>query len=237
MTTKTTKLPYRIRSVIDYDRLEFNADELDAGPDHMQQLPTVAETYYVLDNYLDSLYPPEEVFRSGNTFICYDPANRNVRISPDWYVAIGVDAAAITRRRLYLPDEVGKPPDLVLEVGSPSTARVDLDNKPQTYARIGVPEYWRFDPSGGEHYGYPLAGDRLVNGVYEPIELSSEPDGVLKGYSMVLGLSLCWREGMLKFYHHETGAYLPTFREEQAAREAAEVRVGQLEEELRRRQV
>ena len=75
-----------------------------------------------------------------------------------------------------------------------------------------------------------------MNGVYEPIELSSEPDGVLKGYSMVLGLSLCWREGMLKFYHHETGAYLPTFREERAAREAAEARVGQLEEELRRRQ-
>ena len=257
MTTKAGVLPYRILSDIDYDSLEFNPFELDSGPDYMFQFPTITEIAYVLDAHLNSLYPPDEVFRNGNTFICYDPANRNVRISPDWYVAFGVDALAIMRRSLYLPDEVGKPPDLVLEVASESTAKNDLEEKPFIYAPIGVPEYWRVDPTGGDYYGYPLAGDRLVNGVYQPIELTAEPDGVPKLYSQVLGLSFSWQDGQLKFYHRETGTYLLTYREQQAAQQAAEAaqraaetarqaaetdlrsahsRIRQLEEELRNRQ-
>ena len=247
MTTKTRKLtqklPYRILSDIDYDALEFNVDEFDIGPDRMLQLPSIAQILQIMDYYLDTNYPPEEVFRSANTFICYDPADRNVRVSPYWYVAFGVDAPAITRRRIYLPDEVGKPPDMVLEVASDSTARQDIRDKPGIYARVGVPEYWRFDATGGDLYGYPLAGDLLVSGAYQPLELDTAPDGILKGYSPALGLALAWQDGLLRLYDPETGAYLKDLRQtteelraEQAARRAAEQRVRQLEEELRRRQ-
>ena len=38
------------------------------------------------------------------------------------------------------------------------------------YAAFGIPEYWRFDETG-EHYGDRLVGERLVDGVYEPIEI------------------------------------------------------------------
>jgi hypothetical protein len=145
---------------------------------------------------------------------------------------------------------VGKPPDFVLEIGSVSTARYDVTGKRRLYARIGIPEYWRFDRSGGEFYSQALAGDLLVNGVYQPIELTVEPDGILKGYSPALGLSLCWRDGMLAFYDHESGAYLRNLEQMQsaliaeqaarqsaeAAREAADARIRQLEEELHRRQ-
>ena len=51
-------------------------------------------------------------------------------------------------RKLYLPWEVGKPPDWVLEVASSSTGAEDVGRKRDLYARIGVPEYWRFDPQG-----------------------------------------------------------------------------------------
>jgi hypothetical protein len=74
------------------------------------------------------------------------------------------------------------------------------------------------------------------------VDLTTEPDGILKGYSPVMRLSLCWREGMLKFFNRETAAYLSNFREERAARETAEAelhvaeaRIRQLEQELRRR--
>jgi hypothetical protein len=149
------------------------------------------------------------------------------------YVALGVDAAAIVARKLYLPWEAGKPPDWVLEIASESTWREDVYRKPAVYARIGVPEYWRFDPSGGSHYGYPLAGERLVDGVYQPIELTSEPDGVLKGYSDVLKLSLCWDEGQARIYNPETGTYLANLTEARVARAEAEAEVRQLREQLR----
>ena len=88
----------------------------------------------------------------------------------------------------YLPWEVGKQPDFVLELASVSTARNDLTRKRDIYAMMGIPEYWRFDATGGAYYGDPLVGEQLVDGDYEPLPITDEPDGNPKGYSPVLGL-------------------------------------------------
>ena len=136
------------------------------------------------------------------------------------YLAFGVDAHAIRRRKLYLPWEAGKPPDWVLEVASSSTGREDIGRKRDIYARIGVPEYWRFDPQDGAYHGERLAGDRLVGGGYEPIELTTAPDGILKGYSEVLGLSLCWDGGWPRLYDPAANTYLETWQQDRAARQA-----------------
>ena len=219
----------------------------------MYQFPILEEVITILGNHLNRLYSKETAFRGSNTFICYDPDNLNVRVGPDYYFAFGVDAAAIERTKLYLPWLVGKPPDFVLEVASESAADHDVTGKRQLYAEIGVPEYWRFDRSGGDYYGEPLAGDRLVNGIYQPAPLSQEPDGILKDYSPALQLSLCWDRERLRFYDPEKGEYLLNHEElidareraeadqhtkqvarraEQAAREQAEARIRELEEEL-----
>ena len=150
--------------------------------------------------------------------------------------AFGVDAEAIRPRKLYLPWEAGKPPDLALEVASESTAQNDVRRKPDIYARIGVPEYWRFDPTGGRYYDAPLTGLRLVNGVYQTIELTTEPDGILKGYSTVLELSLCWDQGWPRLYNPATGTYLENARQVWDAREAADLEIERLREQLRRLQ-
>ena len=152
---------------------------------------------------LTDLYSPEDVFRSSNTFICYDPTNLNVRVGPDYYFATGIDAQAIEDTKLYLPWAVGKPPDFVLEIASESTAENDVTSKRRIYAEIGVPEYWRFNRSGGDFYGAPLVGDILENGIYRPVELSMEPDGILKGYSPALrracaGRAECWSSMTLR---------------------------------------
>ena len=42
--------------------------------------------------------------------------------------------------------EIVGPPDLVVEVASPSTAGCDRHQKQDTFARAGVPEYWIPDP-------------------------------------------------------------------------------------------
>ena len=242
MTTKATH-PYIMKSYIEYEKLDFNPDDPEPLPDGMYQYPVFAEIFGILDAHLNTLGDPETIFRSSNTFICYNPNNLNVKVGPDFYAAFDVDAEAIKRRLMYLPWEAGKPPDLVLEVGSPSTGGEDIGNKRQIYARIGVGEYWRFDPSGGEYYGEPLVGEELVNGEYRRFELTTEPDGALKGYSPLLRLYLCRQDEMLTFYNPATGEYLrnlpdtqAALKAEQAARQQAEARIRQLEEELRRRQ-
>ena len=232
--TSTSMLHYRRQGDIDYAALDFDPDVSVEKPEPMEQHPPQSVIYTVLRDWFVDFHRRPDVFVDFDSNICYDRSNLNVRVSPDVYVALGVDAAAIMARKLYLPWEAGKPPDWVLEIASESTWQEDVYRKPAVYARIGVPEYWRFDPTGSIHYGYPLAGERLVNGVYQPIELTSEPDGVLKGYSDVLGLSLCWDEGRARIYNPETGTYLANLTEARVARADAEDRAAAAEAELRR---
>ena len=242
MTTAAAKfLPYKRGADIDWASLDFDPDQLKERD--MLQDPVLQEIGHVLSShFLTTGRHGADIFSNG-TNICYDPNNLNVRVQPDYYVAFGVDETSIRRRRLYLPWEVGKVPEFALELASDTTYRNDLLRKPGIYARIGITEYWRFDPTGGELYGEPLYGGTLVDGEYQPIPLTTEPDGVLKGYSEVLGISLCWIEdgNWLKFYDPATGSYLSTIPElhaalaaERAARADDQARIRQLEERLRR---
>ena len=243
-TLKTAKiavnppmLPYR-KGKIDYGSLNFNPDVKDLPPDAMEQSLEVEEIIGIMRARFTDFNDRPDVFLDRETNICYNPRNLNVRLAPDVYIAFGVDARAIRPRKLYLPWEVGKPPDWALEIASESTSRQDVNRKPAIYAQIGIPEYWRFDPSGGRYHGAPLYGGRLEGINYTPIPLTTEPDGILKGYSEVLELSLCWDEGWPRFYDPATGAYLDNWRQEREAARlamaAAQERIRQLEAELRR---
>ncbi len=144
---------------------------------------------------------------------------------PDGSFAKGLaDPNVVYHRNGYVISEVGKPPDLVYEVGSESTGRHDYTTKRDRYAGYGIREYWRFDPSGGEFHDAPLAGDTLVDGRYEPIEIVSEPDGRHWGYSEVLGLEFWWEDGELRFRDPVSGEFLPTLNESEEARQSAERR-------------
>ena len=121
------------------------------------------------------------------------------------------------------------------------TGRVDTSRKRRIYAEIGIPEYWRFDPTGGDYHGQALAGERLVDGIYQPIELTTDPDGILKGHSEALGVSLCWDDGRPRLYDPAVGEYLRSVTEEhillersEAALEAERAENRRLREQLRR---
>ena len=168
------------------------------------------------------------------------PRGDDIRI-PDLLVLFDSDLALLREQNGYVIDSQGKAPDFVLEVASPTTGRADYTDKRQDYERFGVGEYWRFDPSDGEYHDAALAGDRLVDGVYEPIEIEELGEGRLRGYSDALGLYVCWEEGMLRFFDPVTESYLLAHDEERAGRMAAESRAGaaesrvaELEAELRR---
>ncbi len=157
------------------------------------------------------------------------PGTRGLR-RPDLLIAFDVDPAAYDATGGYLISEQGKPPDFVLEVASESTARVDVGEKRVEYAALGIPEYWRFDETG-EFHRTRLAGDRLVDGQYEPIPIEELPDGSLQGYSAALNLYLRWERvpgdeerGQLGWYDPETGQHIPTIRDKQEALLQAEAR-------------
>ena len=149
------------------------------------------------------------------------PVRADARI-PDLMVVRDGDRALMEEQRGYAIDRQGKAPDFVLEVASPTTGRADYTDKRRDYERFGVTEYWRFDPSGGEFHDAALAGDRLVDGVYEPIVIETLDDDRLRGYSDVLGLYVCWEAGMLRFFDPGTESYLDTHEEERAGRLAAQ---------------
>ena len=198
--------------------------------DSVYQSPAISESEVIIRDHFSSR---SDVFVDTGGFVFYDTSNLNRRVRPDLYIAVGVEPSAIYGRNGFVIEEVGKPPDFVLEVGSPSTHDVDTEIKPELYARIGVGEYWRFDPMGGEYYGYALAGDILVEGAYRPVTMTTEPDGMTWGYSPLLDLNLCAQGERLLFHDPKTNRYLPNLMEAKAALEAASAEADRLREELR----
>ena len=131
-----------------------------------------------------------------------------------------------------------------------------------TNAAFGIPEYWRVDPTGGQYYETGLAGDRLVDGVYQPVTIVHTDATHHWGHSEVLNLNLSWEDSVLRWWDPVDRRYLrtddetdndriiaeaqaETERQErlqaqaerdtaEARAQTAEARTKELEEELRR---
>ena len=155
-------------------------------------------------------------------------------------IAFGIDPKIADTHNGYVISYWNKPPDFVLEIVSAGSVRVDhLDKRPD-YAAMGIPEYWRFDAGGGGRNRPRLAGDRLVDGRYEPAAIEQPAEDVYRGYSSVLNVNLCWRAREFRWQDPSTGEYLRTLDEIRrdeiealAHAEAAEERARLLEAELR----
>ena len=164
----------------------------------------------------------DDVYVSGDLLVYYRMNDNTVRLAPDVFVVFGVEDHL--RSSYIIWREGGKTPDFVLEIASPGTYVRDMTEKRALYAAFGVTEYWRFDPTG-QLFTPALVGERLAeDGEYEPIEIGMGDDGMLRGYSEVLGLDVCQRpDGDLRMYDPETQTWLSYLAEEVAARQAAEV--------------
>lgn len=251
-TTDTKELIYGIAPVpIDPDDLP------DRIPTEMIQHPTIEQLPFFLNLHLEALGEDiSALLMLSNIAIRYDSSNHRLFVAPDIYIAFDVDVAAIRETTSYNIWEVGKPPDFALEVASPSTYQRDLYEKPDIYERIGIREYWMFDPTGGNLYGKALAGFRLVNGRYEPIAIAPNEHGLESGYSEVLRLRLCslerlrqseleriqpnlslrddYNPAQMLVQRPETGEYLLNDRGLLARAQQAEAENARLRERLRR---
>jgi Uma2 family endonuclease len=103
--------------------------------------------------------PRGDVLVTGNIFLYYEQGNPEARRAPDLMVVKGVDGQR-------LPDsfklwEEKTVPCAVIELTSKSTAEEDTGPKKELYERLGVREYFLFDPRG-EYLPRQLIGYRLV---------------------------------------------------------------------------
>ena len=157
---------------------------MDAAGDLMKALPQALVAADIL------VYPER-----GNT--------RN-SIAPDVLVAFGLGTH---KRPSYFVWREGKPPDWVLEVASASTQTKDRNEKLCSYAEMGVPECWLFDPSGDVFpRGLPrLQAYRLVAGKYQAMA-SRLVAGERAIRSCKLGLDVTVDGELLRFRDVETGA-------------------------------
>ena len=184
---------------------------------------------------------PETTIVLGEVPVGWAPRQRRGVRVPDLLIAINIDRALIIEQWGYAIEQQGKPPDFVLEIASATTGETDYTAKRRDYEAYGIPEYWRFDPSGGEYHDSALGGDRLVEGVYQPIEIEWLDENRCRGYSEFLGLYVCWEYGELRWYDPRTESYLRTHADDVEARieaeterERAEERADQAEAELDR---
>ena len=198
-------------------------------PDAMHQEPHFTDIMTTLRRHLRG--QPNTLI-SGDSHFYYDRSDLNRRYEPDCYIAFDVDVDAIWPRNGYMTWVAGKPPDFALEIASSTTGRRDMVEKRRDYARIGIREYWRFDPTGGDFHDAPLGGDRLVDGEYEPIPTQTEADGSIWGYCAVLDLWFCWDSGFLLFWDPETRSFLRNIDAADDDRQAAEDALAATQQQL-----
>jgi hypothetical protein len=154
-------------------------------------------------------YAGQRVYVSGNLLVYYEQGNPKKFVVPDCFVAKGLSPK---RRRTYKTWVEGKAPDVMFETTSRRTKTKDTVDKPQLYARLGVREYFLFDPEQ-EYLDPPLQGYRLVGDAYVPLAVDSE------GYMPSVELDLLLRidADALQFHRFDTKQRLLTAKEELAA--------------------
>ena len=141
----------------------------------------------------------EDVYVTGNLLMFYEQGNPRKHVSPDVMVVFGVKKQMRDHYLLWLE---GKTPGAVIEVTSKSTRREDQVTKKALYARLGVQEYFLFDPRQ-DYLRTRLTGYRLHDGEY--VQAVGSPL-----VSEVLQLELHATDHVLRMFDPHGGVWLQT---------------------------
>lgn len=185
----------------------------------------VEEIVYLREALKRRFEETPDVYVASNLLLFYREGYPREFVVPDVMVVRGASKGF---RRNYLLWKEGVPPALVIEVTSDKTWRKDLSTKMDLYARLGVQEYFLFDPYD-EHLEAQVQGYRLAGRRYSAIR--PERDGSL--ISTTTGVAFRIEGTRLRLADASTGVPLLRPAEEAAARRKAEMRAA-TEAEARR---
>jgi Uma2 family endonuclease len=124
------------------------------------ELPDDGNRYEIIDGelFVNPSPVPQHQFVSGNLFFAFSlylrehragvvlSAPLDVKLDEDTVVQPDVNVIVGDRRRIIGLKNVQGAPDLVIEILSPGTRRLDEMHKRRAYERSGVAEYWIVDP-------------------------------------------------------------------------------------------
>ena len=142
-----------------------------------------------------------DMYIIGNIFLYYEKGHPQSCKSPDVMVVKGVSSTP--QRRSFKTWVEGAVPTVIFEITSKGTADEDVENKRELYERLGVSEYFLFDPLH-DYLDQQVMGYRLVDGKYEPLILK---DGGL--LSVELGMHLVPEGEFLALFDARTGQRVP----------------------------
>lgn len=145
----------------------------------------------------------DDIYVAANMFLYYVEGQPKKRRAPDIMVAKGVQNSREERRSFKTWVE-GVVPSCIIELTSKKTTNEDLKQKKPVYRKIGVREYFMFDPL----YDYlprQLIGYRLIGNKYERIKPADDGSFL----SNELGLRLCPEGTKLGLYDRKTGRRVP----------------------------
>jgi Uma2 family endonuclease len=100
--------------------------------------------------------------------------NRGVRVFPETDLRLG--SGLVYRPDLLVygpgrlvgrPEQLDSPPDLIVELLSPSSKSADLITKRGDYDAFGVGEYWVIDPAGVTAKAWQRSGPRMVEALVD----------------------------------------------------------------------
>jgi Uma2 family endonuclease len=159
----------------------------------------------------------QDVYVSGNLFIYYEQGNNEASVALDTFVVFGVDKH--NRGSYKVWDEDNKMPQFVLEITSAATANRDNRDKLDLYQKLGVKEYFQYDPIGKYLKSKSLRGKRLEQSTYQEIASLDLPGAVLSLFSETLNLELrLYPDKGLRFYDPVTGELLRSHEEAELGR-------------------
>jgi hypothetical protein len=163
----------------------------------------------------------------SSEFLYYAEGFPKLRVASDVMVIFDVEPGGRDNYKIWEEKQV---PVVIFEITSKITKNEDMVEKKTLYERLGVQEYWLFDPKGEwiktQLRGYRLQGEQyqqITDGRSEPLQLRIEVENALIG-----------------FYREDTGEKLlipeelaDALEQERFAREQAEAQVERLKAHLR----
>jgi len=93
---------------------------------------------------LGRFFEGQQVYVSGDLLVYYEQGNPKKFVVPDVFVVLGLEPRD---RRIYKLWVERKAPNVVIEVTSRKTKKKDTVGKPALYAKLGIREYFLFDPT------------------------------------------------------------------------------------------
>jgi Uma2 family endonuclease len=178
------------------DDLPYDDGEPMETPEHRKQMNILIES---LETYWGK---SRSYFVGGNMFLHYNPSIKNLHRGPDFFLVL--NAKEKKRKSWVVWQEGMRFPDVIVELLSDSTRKIDYTVKKELYEHVfKTGEYYLYDPISQEFTGYKLVGN-----YYESVS----PDSENKIFSPTTNLYLIVKDDWLRWITKE-GILLPTPKE------------------------